>query len=61
MLFGGAVICIIIALAAFLTETFLAWRELARADSRQTRGTLAARLAGAVWTEIGGWWSRAWR
>jgi hypothetical protein len=34
ILFGGAVICIFMALAAFLTETILAWRELARANSR---------------------------
>jgi hypothetical protein len=34
ILFGCAVICIILALAAFLTETILAWRELARAHSR---------------------------
>jgi hypothetical protein len=33
-LFGCAVICIILALAAFLTEMFLAWRELARTGSR---------------------------
>ena len=34
ILFGCAIICIIMALAAFLAETFLAWRELARAGSR---------------------------
>jgi hypothetical protein len=34
ILFGCAVICITLALAAFLTETFLAWRELARNGSR---------------------------
>jgi hypothetical protein len=33
-LFGCAVICIILALAAFLAEMFLAWRELARTGSR---------------------------
>jgi hypothetical protein len=34
ILFGCAVICIILALAAFLTETFLAWRELVHAANR---------------------------
>jgi hypothetical protein len=34
ILFGCAIICIIMALAAFLAETFLAWRELTRAGSR---------------------------
>ena len=34
ILFGCAVICIIMALAAFLAETFLAWRVLARAGRR---------------------------
>ena len=34
ILFGGGVICIFLALAAFLTEMILAWRELARAGSR---------------------------
>jgi hypothetical protein len=33
VLFGCAVICITLALAAFLTETFLGWRELVRAGS----------------------------
>jgi hypothetical protein len=34
ILFGCAVICIIMSLAAFLAETFLGWRELARAGRR---------------------------
>ena len=34
ILFGCAIICIILAFAAFLAETFLAWRELAQAGSR---------------------------
>jgi hypothetical protein len=34
ILFGGAVICIMMALAAFLMETFLAWSELAQAGRR---------------------------
>jgi hypothetical protein len=39
ILFGCAVVCIILALAAFLTETFLAWREL-QADGRLFRPSL---------------------
>jgi hypothetical protein len=36
ILFGCALVCIIMALAAFLTETLLAWREL-QADGRLAR------------------------